>query len=358
MSRELVLALVTDAFGGRGGIAQYNRDLLAALAGGWDILAVPRAAPDTVHQLPRGISQIAPSAGRISYAAGALQQAVKAKPRVVLCGHFYMAPLAAAIARITGARLVVQLHGIEAWERPRSSLLRAVEGADLMLCVSRYTRAKVLQWSRLDPTRVAVLPNTVDERFAPADRQSARASFGFASKTTLLSVGRLAPEERYKGHDRVIHSLATLGQSGHDVQYVIAGEGADRARLEDIARSAGVSDRLIFTGHVPAERLPALYSSADLFVMPSSGEGFGIVYLEAMACGTPALGLSAAGASDALGDGELGQLCRPEQLAEAISAALAKKRPLPDDLRSSVHARFGRAHFNARAEALIAKAAA
>ncbi|HEY0282697.1 MAG TPA: glycosyltransferase, partial [Rhizomicrobium sp.] len=171
-----VLALVTDAFGGRGGIAQYNRDLLSALVQGGtaaSVAVVPRGAPDPAVP-PAGITQVSPRLGRVAYVLTALRVAFGQHFDVVLCGHLYMAPLAWLIARLRGARLVVQMHGIEAWPRPARHRRAAVEAADLILCVSRYTRARVLDWTAIAPERVQVLPNTVSAVFTPGDGSALR----------------------------------------------------------------------------------------------------------------------------------------------------------------------------------------
>ncbi len=297
---DRVLALVTDAWGGRGGIAQYNRDFLGAIAPAAALRILPRHASDPVRTLPAGAMQSPQRPGRWRYALAAVLDALRHRPDVVFCGHLYMAPLAAAIARLRGAHLVVQTHGIEAWPRPSRWVRWATEQADLVLSVSRYTRAQVLSWAALDPERVAVLPNTVSGRFTPGDRAAARRRFDLGDQRVLLTVGRLASSERYKGHDRVIEALPPMVASGHDVLYLVAGEGDDRARLESLARGAGMSERVRFLGAVAEGDLPDLYRAADVFVMPSTGEGFGIAFLEAMACGTPAVGLSLKGDRDAL----------------------------------------------------------
>lgn len=299
-SRPLMLALVTDAFGGRGGIAQYNRDFLEAIAPGAELRIVPRHAPDPATGLPERATQAPPKGGRLAYAVAATIETLRRRPRVVFCGHLFMAPLAALLARLVGARLIVQTHGIEAWPRPSILVRWSIERADLVLAVSRYTRAQVLSWAALDPERVAVLPNTVSGRFTPGDRIAARLRFGLGQERVLLTVGRLAASERYKGQDRVIEDLPSLVAAGHDVRYLIAGDGDDRPRLEALAMRHGVDDRVSFLGSVPADALPDLYRAADVFVMPSTGEGFGIAYLEAMACGTPAVGLRVKGDADAL----------------------------------------------------------
>ena len=101
--------------------------------------------------------------GRVRYALKALAVSFTRPIDFVFCGHLYMAPLAAAIAWLRGAKLVIQTHGIEAWPRPSRLQRAALEAADLVLCVSRYTRAAVLRWAAIAPERVLVLPNTVEE---------------------------------------------------------------------------------------------------------------------------------------------------------------------------------------------------
>jgi phosphatidylinositol alpha-1,6-mannosyltransferase len=265
-----------------------------------------------------------------------------------------MAPLAWLIARATGARFIIQTHGVEAWPRPRFLTRRAVERADLIMAVSRDTRARVLDWARIAPERVRVVSNTMAEDFTPGDRRAARAQFGLADGLVLLTVGRLDPRERYKGHDRVIELLGRLAQDGLDPRYLIAGDGQDRRRLEALAKRRGVAGRVGFLGRTPATDLPALYRAADLFVLASTGEGFGIVLLEAMASGTPALALAAGGTHDPLADGELGRLAPEAALQPVLEQAcrdrLANHMPLGEALSSEVRRRFGRPAFDRRVQ--------
>lgn len=357
-----ILALVTEAFGGGGGIAQYNRDVLTAWAPVAKIVVLPRNG-DAGEGGPPGLEQFAPSPGRVIYALRALAMALADRPEIVFCGHLYMAPLAWLAARLAKARLVVQVHGIDAWPRPGRWQRRSVDRADLVLSVSRYTRARLLAWSRVAPERVLVQPNTVEERFLPGDRTTARARFGFEGELVIASVGRLDPRERYKGHDRVIAAMPELRRRHPTLLYAIAGDGDDRPRLEALAQEAGVAGCVRFLGRVPASELPDLYRAADLFALPSTGEGFGIVFLEAMACGTPALGLAEAGACDALAEGRLGMAvsgdCLAAALAEACDALAATPRSdgaglsRGEFLSDAVRRMFGQDLFRRRARAIL-----
>lgn len=357
MTRDFaVLALVPDAYGGQGGIAQYNRDLFGALTDTGavsSIMVMPRHAAGNVLT-PARVRQAPPRRGRVSYAAAAIRQALFSQVDAVFCGHLFMAPLASLIARLKRAKLIVQMHGIEAWPRPGAPTRNAIEAADLVLCVSRYTRAQVLSWAAITPERAIVLPNTVGADFTPGDGQGLRAAWGLQGKRILLSVGRMSAEERYKGHDRVVAALPALLKDGLDIIYVVVGEGDDRARLQALAEETGVADRVRFVGVLDPATLVEAYRMADLFVMPSTGEGFGIAFLEAMACGTPALGLDVAGVRDALADGELGTLTSEAQLTEALARLLRQGKPDARALSAAVARRFGRESFAARACAAIA----
>ena len=344
-----MLALVTDSFGGRGGMAQYNRDFLGALVeveAVSSILVLPRYAPDPVAP-PSGINQARPRPSRLGYSAAALYAGLRHPVDVVFCGHLYMIPLAWLIARLKRAKLIVQTYGIEAWSRPSRLCQAALDAANVVLCVSWYTRERVLGWSTVAPERLLVLPCTVDEAFTPGDGSTLREALGLEGKRVLLTVARMDSRERYKGHDRVIAAIPQLVARGHDVVYVVVGEGDDQPRLAALANKSGVGDRLQFTGAVGRQTVIDAYRAADLFLMPSTGEGFGIAFLEAMASGTPTLGLAVAGAREALADGELGIAVTEDDLPAAIEQALSAARPDPEVLASATRARFGHKPFAA-----------
>ena len=347
-----ILGLVTDAFGGYGGIAKYNCDLfnaLAAISSDNEIMILPRIGEDRAIEVCANLTQKRPILTRIPFAVRAVQQALRWKPDVIYCGHVYHGPLAVLLAKISGAKLVSQLHGTEVWRSLSRRHLRPLQLSNLVLCVSRDTRARyAMQGSRCDNS--FVLANTVSPAFELGDRSRARARYDVGASKVLLSVSRLDTRDGYKGHGRVIEAMPQLTDMGStNVIYLIAGEGESRMRLEQLARQHGVAERVRFLGKVDQGDLPDLYRAADLFVLPSMGEGFGIVYLEAMACGTPALGLAIGGTADPLSDGELGILVPVDaSLASAISAALARDKPDALELSQRVRERFGIDAFRKR----------
>jgi phosphatidylinositol alpha-1,6-mannosyltransferase len=345
-----VLALVTDAFGGLGGIARYNRDLFTALARCDDdnrVIVLPRLACADRVELPDGVRQLAPQRSKLGYAYAALSAAQRDGPHdVVFCGHLNLATLGAAIARYLGIPLWLQLYGLEAWEPISAQRRWAAERAAMITAISRFTRRRFLSHTAIDPARVRVLPCTVDGGFTPGPKpEYLLERHRLRGKKILLTVGRLAPDEGCKGHDLVITALPALCVAHPDLVYLIGGEGDDRARLADLALRHGVADRVVFTRSIAPEELADYYRLADVFVMPSTQEGFGIVFLEAAACGLRPIGGSRDGSVDALADGALGLVIDPENqqaLVDAIEAALRKSGPDPAQVRRFAFEKFER----------------
>lgn len=356
-----ILALVTEAFGGYGGIAQANRDLIEGLAHGKDsnyILVLPRLNKEKNHYFASNIQQERAIKNSFLYSLAALWLSLRYGPfDVIFCGHIFMVPLAYFISKIIRSPCWIHIHGIEAWERPSALVSWTTERAELVTAVSRFTRRQFLGWAKMDPARVRVLPNTVGKSFWPApESESIKASYGLKGKKVLLAAGRLTVSDRYKGFDVLIKVLPRIVKGDNDLVCVIVGEGDDRGRLETLARGLNIQEHVLFLGKVEREELPSIYRMADLFVLPSKKEGFGIVFLEALASGVPVIAGNQDGSVDALLDGELGQLIDPdseEELICAISDSL-KRAPKPDFKKVE---RFFKPNFEKLVNMLAAQAA-
>lgn len=359
--RARVLALVSDAWGGEGGIAQFNRNLLEALALRGDLaIEAIGLSGRADHASPDGVRFRVPSPGnKIGFAFAALARALAARPALVLSGLSGFGPLSLPLARLARARLWTLSHGVEIWQ-PGPSLDNAgLRRSDLVTTVSRFSRERLLEWSGLPPDRVEVLHNTVDlERWRPGPRpEELVRKYDVAGKRVLLTVARLASAERYKGHDRVLSVLRDVERRAGPVRYVVVGRGDDLPRLERLARDLGVTDLVTFAGFVPDVALEAHYRLADVFVMPSTGEGFGIVFLEAMACGCPVVAGNRDGSVDALADGEIGRLVdpdRPAEIADALAATLIAGRSHTEAIPGVE--RFSIPRFRRRASELVERA--
>jgi phosphatidylinositol alpha-1,6-mannosyltransferase len=346
-----VFALLTDGPGARGGIARYNQDLLQALAESdlvREIRILPRNGGEDPATLPGKTINLSPAGKRWNFTARAILEARHfGSSDWIFCGHLFMLPLAVLLSRVTGAKVWLQLHGIEAWQAHGRLTGHALSRVAFVTVVSRYTRQRFIAWSGVAPERVRVLPNTVSEVFHPGPGRQTTGHDG----VTLLSVSRLTSAERYKGQDRVLAALARLqGQTGK-TEYLIAGEGDDIPRLQALAGQYGLQDVVRFVGYIADEQLPQLYRDADIFAMPSTGEGFGIVFLQALASGCTVIAGNSDGSRDPLLDGRAGILVAPdntEELTEAIRQAMVQ--PRDGTFAATV---FSRENFRAHVHALM-----
>ena len=291
-----------------------------------------------------------------AFTAQLLGSALRRKPDLILSTHVNFAPMAAWLKRLQPVRFAAVAHGVDVWGSQRRMVTRALRRADRVLAVSRFTRSRLLASGGFQPDQIGLLPNTVDtERFTP-DRKPRHLlkRFGLQQgQPVILTVARLASAERYKGYDQIIQALPEIRRRVPDVRYVIGGTGPDRARLEVLIGQLGLTDVVTFAGYIPDHELVSFYNLCDVFAMPSKGEGFGIVYLEALACGKPVLAGNKDGSVDALLDGELGVLIDPDNVSEigsALTAMLTRKHPLailqqPDRLRARVIETYGYRRF-------------
>jgi phosphatidyl-myo-inositol dimannoside synthase len=329
-----ILALITDGFGGQGGISQYNRDLLTAWSGSdavGEIVVVPRMGQAGSESLPARVRQLAPISNRVSYASYSVGVAAMKGPfDMVFCGHIAHSALAAAIAGRLKVPMWLQLHGVDAWTCPRPLIRWGVEQSALVTVVSRYTKRRFLRWANTRPERVRVLPNTVSDRFSPGLKSEAiLEAYGLQGKRIILTLSRISVHDRYKGHHRVLAVMPDLLRKFPDLVYVVAGDGSGRGQLERIALEQGVAAHVKFIGRIDDAQLPDLYRTADAFVMPSTKEGFGIVFLEAMRSGIPAIGGNEDGSMDPLRDGTAGYAVSCDdrgELLDAIGSALERPR--------------------------------
>ncbi len=348
-----ILALVSDAFGGHGGIAKFNRDFLGALCSDPDcgeVMALPRLLTSLPGPLPKKLTYLVDGANnKARYIAGLLGVlATRSKFDLVICGHVRLIPIAWVARALSGGRLVLVIHGIDAWKPTGNPVTNAlVNRVDAFISVSALTMERFIGWTHLGHERGYLLPNSVDFGvFTPSAKNDVLLQrYGLRDKVIIMTMGRLVSAERYKGFDEVLEILPQLIKDIPTISYMIAGEGDDRSRLQEKARGLGVLDRVVFTGLVPEQRKRDYYTLADAFVMPSRGEGFGIVFLEAMACGIPVVGSTVDGSREALRNGKLGVLADPANPADirrATLEALGKQKGVPEGLEYFSYANFER----------------
>ena len=259
------------------------------------------------------------------------------------------------VARLIRRPFVVYAHGEEltTWRQPlkRRAMTWTYRHADLVIANSEFTRDELLKLG-VAGTRIALLNPGVDvERFRPGlPHAELKATLGAAATDRLIvSVGRLS---RRKGFDQVIRALPSLLERGISVHYALIGVGPDRQFLHDLAAELNVSQSVHLLGHVSQEDLPRWYNAADVVAMPNRDvegdtEGFGMVFLEAAACGKPTLAGLSGGTGAAVIDGVTGLRVdggSERAVAEALRRLL-EDRALARALGEKGHAR-ALSHFS------------
>jgi glycosyltransferase involved in cell wall biosynthesis len=299
------------------------------------------------------------SKGRFSRAAVGAARDVA----LVFAAHPNLAPVGWLVKKRTGARLAVVAWGIDVWERLPLHRQWPLRRANMVLAISSFTAEQVEKVQGVDASRIHVLPLALEPAFweRANNASEVRPPAAFPAGATLLTVTRLAADEGYKGVDTIIQALPQLVQAVPNVRYVVVGDGDDRPRLEALARAQGVADRVHFLGRLDADspELTACYANCDVFVMPSSGEGFGLVFLEAMAFGKPVVGGAHGGTPDVIEDGATGFLVRHgdvERLGQVLSMLLrdpGPRRQMGQRARARVQEKFLFPQFAARLHAFM-----
>ena len=336
-----ILVIITDAFGSYGGIAQYNRNLLTALCAipeVEEVVAMPRTLSFPAGDLPAKLRYHTEAAGgKVRFVHKALA-ASHGHFDLVVCGHINLLSVAVLLSLKVRSPLVLVVHGIDVWRPHSSALVRHLVGrVDAVWSVSEFTRDKMEPWSGLVPAKFTIVPNTIDlDRFGPGPKKSSLIErYDLAGRRVIMILCRLPEIEKYKGVDEVLDLMPRLLLREPQLTFLIAGAGDDRPRLEKKAATLGVTKQVVFAGFIPEAEKIDHYRLADAFVMPGHGEGFGIVYLEALACGVPVVASKLDGSREAVRNGLLGRLVDPNDTAEletAILNVLNDQHGVPDGL--------------------------
>jgi glycosyltransferase involved in cell wall biosynthesis len=352
-----VLALLTDAYGGYGGIAKFNRDLLNSLAlipEIEEITAIPFFKPFTLEQTPPKINFLTQGLNnRMRYFWTAWKALRNNKYEILICGHINLLPLAWLLGR-QFQKKVLLMHGLEAWQAPQGFLkMRALRTFEHFVAVSEVTQKRFISWSHTQNHHWFILPNCIDlNEYQPAPINIDLATkHQTVHKKVLLTMARLVPG-RNKGVDPIIELLPELAKETPNIRYLIVGAGPDQLRLKQKCQALGVRHLVEFVGYVRENSKPDIYRLADAFIMAGDQEGFGIVYLEAMACGVPVIASTLDGSREAVMEGRLGQMVDPQNKSE-IKAAILKAFQMPKGQRPEGLEYFSFDQFKARVQMLV-----
>jgi phosphatidyl-myo-inositol dimannoside synthase len=253
----------------------------------------------------------------------------RGRPKAIFAAHPNLAPIVSMMKAVSkDARTIIGAHGVEVWQPLPAIRRKMLRRADIVVAPSSDTVKRLVGVQGVSEGRMRRLPWPLDPEFAEFARcpdKLARPK-EFPMGQVVLSVGRWAANERYKGADLLIQSVAELSRDFPELGLVLVGSGDDLPRLRELARSSGVEDQVHFFTEISRKELAGCYAGADIFALPSTGEGFGLVFLEAMAFGKAVIGANAGGIPDLVENGRDGFLIEPTK--KGVSAAL--KRLLSD----------------------------
>jgi len=262
------------------------------------------------------------------------------------------------------SKTICWTHGIDVWGKNGVLVKNNLNLVKLIIAVSNFTKNRIIEDLGISEKKIKVLNNCVD--INEFKFKSINKNLPF----TLLTVGRLDATEQYKGHDLVIKALALLENKNLNIVYNIIGDGTDRERLEKLARNLKVYNKVNFLGKVSFDGIKQAYHNSHLFIMPSfysiksdgyaTGEGFGIVYLEAGASGRAVIGCDIGGQTDYIRKGINGLLVKPDEkdIAKKIESLYGKYDLLEEmgkNGRKIVEEEFSVDNFNKKLNNILKK---
>ncbi len=365
-SKSSIHIWVPNIFEFKGGIQVYLQDLLTVLENQF-----PNRQFQVFDKLDRQfpVNQCFSSnftftfSGRVPrffqvahYSMSLIRGCITNRPTLILCGLVNFAPVALILHRLLGIPYWIIVYGVDAWDLKNPLKILALHNAQKVISIGEYTQNRLMLEQNLSIDKIPLLPVTFDDdKFSIGHQPDYLLTrYGLTAKQPIiLTVTRLSSEDGYKGYDQILKALPQIRESISNVHYVLVGKGDDRPRIEAMITALQLQDCVTLAGFVPDEELCDHYNLCDVFAMPSKGEGFGIVYLEALACGKPTVGGNQDGAIDALLHGELGVLVNPDdvgEIATTLTQILQKSfvHPIlyqPHTLREKAISTFGFEQF-------------
>ena len=315
---------------GIGGIQEVSRQTVGALL---EVSAQKRWSSSLlglndltgIHEFSAGEHTIAFRGfgrSKLRFILSALRNSRK-NPRTVLAGHINLAPIALWMKRLTPQiKVIVMAHGVEVWQPLPPRRHAALLAADIVLAASTSTVQKLTEVQHVPPEKIRKIPWPLDpEVLSMADAPTnLTAPETFPPSPVILTVGRSAASEQYKGTDNLLRALAQLRATHKDLTLAAVGAGDDLPRLQKLAADLGVASAVRFLSNLSKQELAACYACADIFALPSTGEGFGLVFLEAMAFAKPIVAAAAGGSTDLVQGNQNGLLIPPHDQTALIQA--------------------------------------
>lgn len=351
MSKKILL-LTLETFRAAGGLQRMSRTLGHSLhqickRNNWsvDLYALNDRKSDLMSQYLPSSTFKGFNRNKITFMLKSIRNGMDAD--VVILSHINLSLIGIAL-RLLNPKCNIWLitHGIEVW-RPLRSWKKAIwKIADRIICVSSFTKTKVIELHHANPDKCLVLNNVLDPfiklpiSFAFDKPEALLERYHLkTSDKVILTLTRIAATEQFKGYEQVIKAISRIKDRIPNLKYMLAGpcDEPEKIRIQQLVKDYKIEDNFILTGFIEEQELADHFLLANVFVLPSKKEGFGIVFLEAMAFGLPIICGNLDGSTDAVRNNEMGTAIDPDDMNELEQAMLLKLRhPLSTDERKNI----------------------
>lgn len=294
------LVLSTDIYGGRGGIALYNKHLIKALSRNKKIkkiTSIPRRIFYEIENIPnKVVFKREASNSKLNYFFFFFKYFLKKNNHdIIFCCHIHLLPFAWLLSLKYKCPLVLVIYGEEAWKPTRYKFANFLcRKINFLITIRHFTAKKFVKWSkfRIKKSNYFYLPNCIEENKYGLKSKNIKLvkKYNLKKKKIIISCGRLDVEDKYKGVDEIIEILGDLSQKVKDLIYIVIGDGDDKIRLEEKVKFLKVDHLIIFTGRLSEKEKIDHYKLGNLLAMPGSRKSFDrypyrFVFLEGLASG-------------------------------------------------------------------------
>lgn len=328
-----IYLVVTELFKSYGGIQQFNKSIISGLYRINNNINLSVFSLNDSNYADNSIPSVHAKyyfsdKNKFRLILGLIKFLLK-KPDIIIFSHVNFALLALLVPVLSPkTRIVFIIYGYEAWKKISIIKDWCLRRAELIISISHFTKNQFLEHNSLSEDKIKILHLSLDPYWQDHIKESLSDQRICVSSPYILTVSRLSTLDGvYKGVDTLIQSMALLrsDERFNEWKLCIVGEGDDSSRLIELSEALEVKDRVIFKGRVTKEELYTLYSHSEIFALPSKGEGFGLVYLEAMAYSKPVIAGDFGACGEIVIDGETGYLVRhgdTVQLKDTLSTLM------------------------------------
>jgi phosphatidyl-myo-inositol dimannoside synthase len=324
-----------------GGIQKYNSDLISSVSNKMFELKI-------IQREVGGLTK------KIKFFLSFLYEIFKFRPNHIFCSHINFSPLLLMPYILSRTSFSIIFYGIDALEIKNFFHKMIIKLSKKIVVISDYTKSIVLKQFPFVESKLFLLKSSVnpDNFVLYPSKSKLKKKFNLEKKEVILTLSRLATHED-KGQHRVLYSLEKVLAVYPNARYIIAGPGEDERVDEFLINNPHISNHVIRLNSVSEQEKNVLYGMCDAFILPSKTEGFGIVFIEALACGAVVIAPNNYGCPEALDNGRLGIVVDPDdisKISEAIISAInrAKNMSLSDRLllRNKTIKKFGKSKWN------------